>query len=82
MASAPWQPWALTTSVVIHPDSRSESVITGSVVNGAFPLHTLLSHTLACLTLCGHRLNVQLESLTKIEQEQKALIEKLSNNEI
>merc|ERR1712166_1365738 len=28
------------------------------------------------------RLNVQLESLTKIEQEQKALIEKLSNNEI
>merc|ERR1712086_237307 len=39
-----------------------------------------VSHS--CLTLCGHRLNVQLESLTKIEQEQKALIEKLSNNEI
>eukprot|EP00658_Telonema_sp_P-2_P074181 TRINITY_DN6336_c0_g1_i5.p1 TRINITY_DN6336_c0_g1~~TRINITY_DN6336_c0_g1_i5.p1 ORF type:complete len:147 (-),score=52.67 TRINITY_DN6336_c0_g1_i5:526-966(-) len=28
------------------------------------------------------RLNVQLESLVKIEQEQKTLIEKLSNNEI
>merc|ERR1711959_701951 len=28
------------------------------------------------------RLNVQLESLSKVEQEQKALIEKLSNNEI